>query len=46
MTINAERTAGIPPGNVRESDAGARCQDCLFWYRCKLGGIDCELKER
>ncbi len=22
------------------------CLDCLFWYRCKQGGmIDCELKQ-
>ena len=22
------------------------CMECLFWYRCKLGGIDCEYRLR
>ena len=23
---------------------GPQCLDCLFWYRCKKGKVDCELK--
>ncbi len=30
----------------QDSDDKARlpCLDCLFWYRCKPGKIDCEYK--
>jgi len=30
--------------NYRDNDAKRYCLDCVFWYRCKLGGIDCDLK--
>jgi hypothetical protein len=32
----------ISSSHVRTRDRHARiCLDCLFWYRCKLGKIDC-----
>lgn len=27
-----------------EGGRKADCADCLFRYRCKLGGIDCDIK--
>jgi hypothetical protein len=34
--------ADISYTHVRTRDRHARiCLDCMFWYRCKLGRIDC-----
>ena len=27
-----------------DDKAEPQCLDCLFWYRCKKGNIDCDLK--
>jgi hypothetical protein len=31
---------------ARTTGTCLHCMDCMFWYRCKRGGIDCELKVR
>lgn len=30
--------------SARGKDRKWTCRDCLFWYRCRLGQIDCEIK--
>ncbi len=39
------------PEEIGENQASARgkdrksdCRDCMFWYRCRLGQIDCDRK--
>ena len=32
------------PKQDRRADSDCICMDCMFWYRCKRGGIDCGLK--
>jgi hypothetical protein len=46
LTKSIEIMAGGEGNNAAENGTGTDCRDCIFWYRCKHGGIDCELKAR
>ncbi len=37
-------TTELTAKNSTDDRAHPQCLDCLFWYRCKLGQIDCDLK--
>lgn len=37
---------GEPENTSLKNSGETGCIDCLFWYRCKLGKIDCDLRLR
>jgi len=26
--------------------ANGTCRDCIFWYQCRRGGVDCQVKQK
>lgn len=38
--VNMPEIGGAGPGSSTKSP----CMDCIFWYQCRRGEIDCHLR--